>query len=159
MTEDERSKRAIDLLARAYEAMYSTLCESNGISDNEWHAPDGIHRPEYPVPGWVKAMKLLNSVYEEVGAFLEPDKAVADKKWRAACTTASAIRKRYEADLKAMHPNMAASSLHRNIADAINGTLKSDDGEALGPTMADKLAELVANGTLHELKPLPTPAA
>jgi len=41
------------------DAAYGALCESNGIYDNEWRTADGKATPEFPVPSWVRAMKVF----------------------------------------------------------------------------------------------------
>lgn len=156
---EEREQELKRVLGELSDAVYTAICESNGISDNEWRLPgEKPAIPEFPVASFVRAMKRLEEVWSASEDVLDPINAAKQKKWRDACATASAIMERFKEDEAATSPNRARSSLSRNIADAINGSLivtmeEREGGKKLGGTMDDKLAELVAAGKLVEVKP------
>lgn len=146
------------LVRSIHDAAYSVLVESNGLSDNEWKTKDGtVYCPEWPVASFPVALRKLDAAYSAAKAYLEPEESERSQKWGDACATASYIMDRYREDRKAAneHPNLIESSLHRNIADAIYGTLKQtmEDRRAgkTPTTTTDKLHGLVARGELKRL--------
>ena len=106
-----------------------------------------------------KALDELTIAYENAEAYFDPAKAERDKKWADACATASYIMDRYKEGLAANkeHPNLIRSSLERNIADAINGSLKQTmEDRKLNKrprTMTDALNSLVEEGKLFKHEP------
>ena len=145
------------LLRDLTQAAYLTLCESNGVSDNEWVIKDGKAVPEWPVASFVHAIQKLDAAYSNANAYFEPAEAEKRRKWADACATASYIMDRLkEARATERRPNMIDSELHRNIADAINGSLvqtATDRVAGVRPgTMTDRLNELVEKGDLVEFK-------
>lgn len=133
------------LLREITDAAYSVLCESNGLSDNEWKTGDGTFVPRWPVDSFPDALGKLNEAYSEAKAYFEPSEAELRQKWSDACATANFIVDRFDADQRAgkESPNLIKSSLMRNIADAIHGGLKQtaeDRREGRAPTtMTDKI--------------------
>lgn len=142
------------LLKEITDAAYNVLVESNGLSDNEWKTADGTYSAEYPVKGYVKRLKDLDAAYTKASGYFDPPKAERSAKWSIACATASYVMDRYKQELVEGndHPNLILSSLHRNIADAIYGTLictpEQREAEVRPETMADRLHSLVAEGKL-----------
>jgi hypothetical protein len=148
-----------ELLTKLVDASYSVACESNGLSDNEWTPKDGVTMiAEYPVRTYLKSLQKLSDAREQADDFLNPEKALDQQRWRDACATASVIVAMFkESQQTDESPNLCESHLHRNIADAIVGHLKTtfEEREAgIRPTtMEDKLNQLVAEGKLHNLEP------
>lgn len=159
MTDQVESKIASleALLKRVTEAAYAVLCESNGVSDNEWKVTDGVAVPEWPVYGFYDALKELNTAYAEAKAYFEPEEAERQRKWKDACATARYVVEVFQRDKAAAErsPNLIESSLQRNIADAIYGNLVQtveDRKNGKQPaTMDGRLRELVERGDLVEL--------
>lgn len=148
------------LLRKITDAAYSVLCESNGLSDNEWKTAKGTFTPRWPVGSYPRALRKLDAAYSEAKGYFEPSKEELSEKWRDACATASYIMDRYKADRQAAaesSSNLIDSHLHRNIADAIYGVVKQTaDDRAKGKppsTMQDKLTQLVADGKLVKIEP------
>jgi hypothetical protein len=145
------------LLKKLVKASEDILVASNGLSDNEWTVNGKTYRPMWPNTGFGKCLKRLDQAYSAADDYFNPPEAESRIKWENACATASFIVDRFNADMKsgASHPNLVQSSLHRNIADAINGTLKQTGDDRLKgkvpETMTDHLNSLVANGELVEL--------
>lgn len=136
------------LLRELTDAVYTTLCESNAIEDGE------------PVPAsFSQVLVRLDAAYSKAHDYFDPIDAEKRHKWENACATASYILDRLKEDRTSgqQHPNMVDSHLHRNIADAINGTLvqtAADREAGTRPnTMKDTLGRLVAEGQLVEWKP------
>ena len=152
MTKLEMAETALKELV---EAAYSTLCESNGVSDNEWRTEDGKAIPQWPMDSFYEALQKLDAAYTKAKEYFEPEEAELARKWVNACSTAAFIVDEFEKN----PTKRSANSMRRNIADAIYGTLiqTADDRKAgRNPTtMADKLADLVASGKLVEVKPSP----
>lgn len=128
------------LLRALTDTAYSVLCESNGLED----------APKF----FEAAIVALNTAYTDAKDYFEPVEAAKRRKWADACATASYIIDRLNEDRAAgtKHPNMIDSHLHRNIADAINGTLlqtAEDRVAGVRPrTMADTISDLIKGGTL-----------
>lgn len=149
-----------ELLTQLVDASYSVACEGNGISDNEWTPKDGVTMvPEFPIPSFWNAMDKLSNAREAAWEFLNPEKAQDQKRWRDACATASVVVEifREQQNKGEEHPNLIESHLHRNIADAINGSLKitfeERDAGIRPVTMQDRLNQLTAEGKLVKLEP------
>lgn len=136
------------ILKELTDAAYSTLCESNGVSDNEWKVEGGKAIPEWPVDSFYRALSELSKAHTAAHAYFNPVEAEQARKWENACATASFIVDEYKKNPR---------GLHRNIADAINGTLvQTMEERAAGKsptTMDDILNGLVASGDLVEAKP------
>lgn len=134
-------------------AARSTLCESNGVSDNEWRTEDGKAIPRWPVKSFYTAIGKLEKACSVAQAYFDPVEAERQRKWADACATASFIVDEFKRD----PTGRSAGSLHRNIADAINGTLvQTADDRKTGrrpKTMADALNALVADGRLVRVEP------
>lgn len=144
MTREEQMQK---LIVDFTDAVYLTLCESNGLSDNAWTRPDGtVFEAEYPVPSFIHALKALDAVYEKGVHFLDPEKAERDERWRVALQTARYLVARHKTEKR-------DGSLERNIADAIVGNIRVEDSNDAPPTMTDKLNQLVERGELVEWKP------
>jgi hypothetical protein len=152
------------LLKNLTEAAYSTLCESNGLTDNEWRTPDGVLNAEWPAESFSDALRDLGAAYSAAKAYFEPTEAERQEKWENACATASYIVQRLAEDAETgdIHPARVCGSLERSIADAIMGTLvQTPLGRETGArpaTMADELKALVASGELTEYRPPVTPS-
>lgn len=161
MSEIVKSK--IELLEKLLKALadaaYSVGAESNGVSDNEWRVEDGKAIPEWPVDSFYRALDKLEAARLEAKAYFEPIEAEKAKKWSDAIATATfIIDKMREAKAEGkMSLNLIESSLHRNIADAINGGLRmsfEDREKGIKPkTMDDRLNALVASGELVKIEP------
>lgn len=142
------------LLKNLNRAAYLVLVESNGVSDNEWHTGKGVAIPRWPVKSFYDALKKLSKEHQIVANYFDPSKAEKDKKWRDACATASFVVEEYKKD-----PQAKEGSLHRNIADAIYGTLlqtSEERAEEIRPkTMNDVINGLVGEGKLvkFDVKP------
>jgi hypothetical protein len=137
------------LLNDMRQAACTVMTESNGLSDNEWTRPDGTAIAEWPVGSFVDAMRDLEKAWRAASEYFDPDEARLRKKWGDACATASFIVDEFKArDLG----NRSVSSLHRNIADAIYGTLTQTAEDRAAnrrpDTMSDKLDRLVGEGKL-----------
>lgn len=148
------------LLRQLTDAAYSLLCESNGLSDNEWKTKEGgVLVPEWPTAGYYETIMGLDAAYTAASDYFEPAEAEKRRKWADACATASYIVDRFREDWEAAEeaPNLIESHLHRNIADAINGglvqTVEDRKAGKMPTTMGDKLNELVARGDLVEIGP------
>lgn len=146
-----REQELEGLLREMTEAAYSLACESNGIYDNEWTLPDGMEvKCEFPIASWCRARDRIEDVRERAKSFLDPEEAEQSEKWRNACATAQAIVEIHQREGR-------EGSLSRNIADAINGSLKLTMGDAKAGvklfTMQDRLKQLVAEGRLVEMTP------
>lgn len=154
----EREEKATELLSRLMDAVYTVQCESNGIWDNGWRKAGELEfdwELECPVASFTAAMERLGPIADEARDFLDPVEAAKRKRWADACATASAIM-----DIFKQGGWNPSSGLHRNIADAINGSfvVTAEDrkaGKPTPPTMADKLNALVSQGELVDLKPNP----
>jgi hypothetical protein len=147
------------LLKNLTDASYSVLCESNGVEDNEWTVKDGVATPQFPVAGFWTAIKKLDEAYTAAHDYFNIEEAEKRRKWADACATASFVMdtfKKAQAE-KTEAQNLILSSLHRNIADAIYGTLKQtmeERKEGVVPsTIHDELDKLVSEGKLTEFTP------
>jgi hypothetical protein len=152
-TQITRLETAESILKELAAAAYSTLCESNGVSDNEWKVKGGKAVPRWPVKSFYAALTRLGEAHTKAAEYFDPIEAERQRKWVDACATASFIVDEFKKDPS----NRAASSLHRNIADAINGSLvqtSEDRQKGLAPkTMGDVLNDLVVSGKLTKVKP------
>jgi hypothetical protein len=52
-----------DDLAKIEDAMYTVLCESNGLSDNTWVVDGKVFKPEFPVTGFRKILSDLEAAW------------------------------------------------------------------------------------------------
>lgn len=105
------------ILGELTDAAYTLLCESNGVSDNEWRVEDGVAVPRWPVDSFYAALKRLSDAHTKADEYFNPVDAEKRRKWSEACSIASDIIKEFEADTS----RQRQSWLHRNIADAIYG--------------------------------------
>ena len=147
------------LLRDLTDAAYLTLCESNGVSDNEWTIQGDKAVPEWPVASFFHAIQKLDIAYSNAKAYFEPSEAEKKRKWADACATAAYLMDRFKEARAAgkARPHMIDNELCRNIADAINGSLVQTEADRVAGvrpgTMTDRLNELVAKGDLVEWKP------
>lgn len=147
-----------DLLKSMIEAATNLLMASNGLSDNEWRVGKQKWIPMWPVGGYGESLDRLDKSRMAAEAFLNPAEEERMARWLEACTLSSFIVDRYVADSTTGEWN-PKSGLHRNIADAIYGTLKyspADSRAGFRPTtMRDQLAALVKDGKLVQIDPKP----
>lgn len=79
MSDSESLETMRKLLEEIVDAAYSTLCESNGISDNEWKTEDGVCIPEYPVGSFVAALVKLEKAWSAADDYLKASRIVPVK--------------------------------------------------------------------------------
>jgi len=161
MTDPVKSKIEVleALVKELHDAAYSVLCESNGVLDNEWTTKDGVAIPEFPIGSFCRAVGDLDNAFSRADAYLKPTDAEKLTKWKDACATANFVVDVFKATRARgdMSDNLVLSSLHRNIADAIYGSLVQTEVErragAVPKTIDDALDALVVEGVLTDLKP------
>ena len=145
------------LLKELSDASYNVLCESNGVSDNEWTIQGDKAVPEWPVPGFFASIKKLSAAWENARDYFEPIEAERQQKWKNACATASYLIDRFKQDREEnkKYPHKADNHLQRNVADAIYGTImitEEDRKAGIKPeTIRDRVDQLTKDGILTKL--------
>jgi hypothetical protein len=112
---DARITEAERLLKSIRQAAYSLICESNGLSDNEWKTPNGTYTPNFPIRSYGKALDRLSKQVELIDAYFDPSDIELTEEWKLACTTGTEIVR----GVQAKNPNVDLRFLSREIADAI----------------------------------------